>query len=138
MKISLKLEYACRVLAYMGRLYDGGSQLAHIEILAQAEDVPRNYLVQILNSLRNGGLLNSRRGKQGGYTLARPPTEITLYEIVAIIDPDMLEIRASRKGESSVAVNEVWASFSASVNETLQKTTLASLIPRYATALYDI
>jgi Rrf2 family protein len=138
MKISLKLEYACRVLACMGRLY-GGGQLAHIEELAKAEAVPQNYLVQILNALRNGGLLTSRRGKQGGYTLSRAPAEISLFEIVTIVDPDMLETRVHHKGQSGMAVSEVWTGFSNRLNKVLQKTSLASLIPRYnAAALYDI
>jgi Rrf2 family protein len=138
MKISLKLEYACRVLAYMGRLY-GGGQLAHIEDLAKAESVPQNYLVQILNALRNGGLLDSRRGKQGGYTLSRAPVQISLFEIVTIVDPDMLETKLSSKGQSGMAVAEVWTGFSNRLNKVLQRTTLASLIPRYnVTALYEI
>ncbi|MDR2862712.1 MAG: Rrf2 family transcriptional regulator [Puniceicoccales bacterium] len=138
MKISLKLEYACRVLAQMGRLY-GGGQLAHIEELAKIEAVPQNYLVQILNELRTGGLLLSRRGKQGGYTLAKPPTEISLHSIVTIIDPDLLESKVSLKGQSGTQVAEVWADISSKFKKALQKATLASLISRYnAAALYDI
>lgn len=138
MKISLKLEYACRVLAYMGRLY-GGGQLAHIEDLAETEAVPKNYLVQILNALRNGGLLDSRRGKQGGYALSRAPSQISLYEIVSVVDPDILETKLSSKGQSGMAVAEVWTGFSNRLNKVLQKTSLALLIPRYnAAALYEI
>lgn len=138
MKISLKLEYACRVLAQLGRLY-GGGQLAHIEELAKLEAVPQNYLVQILNELRMGGLLHSRRGKQGGYTLARPPTEITLHAIVAIIDPDLLESKLSLRGQSGTQVAEVWAEISEKFKKTLLKATLAALISRYdASAMYDI
>ena len=70
MKLSVKVDYACRVLAQLARTY-GTDELAHIEELAQVEAVPANYLVQILSELRNGGLILSRRGKQGGYALAR-------------------------------------------------------------------
>ncbi|MDR2982660.1 MAG: Rrf2 family transcriptional regulator [Puniceicoccales bacterium] len=138
MKISLKLEYACRVLAQLGRLY-GGSQLAHIEELAKIEAVPQNYLVQILNELRTGGLLHSRRGKQGGYTLAKPPTEISLHEIVSIVDPDALASKPSLSGQSGPQVSEVWSGISKKIADLLKKTTLASLIVKYnSSAMYEI
>ena len=58
MKISRKLEYACRVLAQLGR-HQGVGSLVHIDLLAQAESIPSNYLVQILNELRTSGLISS-------------------------------------------------------------------------------
>ena len=64
MKISLKVEYACRVLGQLARAY-GKPQLAHIEALAKAEAVPANYLVQILNELRNGGVDRKSTGQTG-------------------------------------------------------------------------
>ncbi|MFA5263277.1 MAG: Rrf2 family transcriptional regulator, partial [Opitutaceae bacterium] len=76
MKLSVKVSYACRVLAQIARLH-GTGELAHVESLSQAESVPANYLAQILSELRDGGLICSRRGKQGGYTLARAPEQIT-------------------------------------------------------------
>ena len=59
MKISRKLEYACRVLAQLGR-HQGQGSLVHIDCLAQAESIPSNYLVQILNELRTKGLITSK------------------------------------------------------------------------------
>ena len=85
MKLSVKVDYACRVLAQIARLY-GTAELAHVETLAKAEAVPANFLAQILSELRDGGLITSRRGKQGGYALARPPEEISLYDIVTLVE----------------------------------------------------
>ncbi len=56
-KLSVKVDYACRVLAQLARL-QGREELAHIEELAKIEAVPATYLVQILGELRNGGLAN--------------------------------------------------------------------------------
>ncbi len=138
MKISLKLEYACRVLAQMGRRY-GSGEWAQIEELAQIENVPRNYLVQILNMLRTGGLLDSRRGKQGGYTLARPPAEISLHDVVAIVEPELISSRAALEGESGPQVAEVWNTLSSRIAAYLKKTTLTALIATYNdAAMYDI
>ena len=90
MKLSHKLEYACRVLAQLGRSY-GQEKLAHIDRLAEAEAIPANYLVQILNELRTSGLITSKRGKQGGYALAHEPGKISLAQIIHAVDSELLE-----------------------------------------------
>ena len=114
MKLSVKVDYACRVLAQMAKSY-GTAELSHIEQLAEIESVPANYLVQILSELRNGGLIISRRGKQGGYALARPPTEITLYDIVKLIEGDLLELNGTGEGHSGRRVNQIWREVRASL-----------------------
>ena len=107
MKLSVKVDYACRVLAQLARTY-GSDRLAHIEDLAKVEEVPANYLVQILSELRNGGLISSKRGKQGGYALARAPEEVTLYDIVSLIEGDVLELSGSGEGCSGLQVDAAW------------------------------
>jgi len=114
LKLSVKVDYACRVLAQMAKSY-GTAELSHIEQLAEIESVPANYLVQILSELRNGGLIISRRGKQGGYALARPPTEITLYDIVKLIEGDLLELNGTGEGHSGRRVNQIWREVRASL-----------------------
>ncbi|NBP90204.1 MAG: transcriptional regulator, partial [Opitutae bacterium] len=64
MKASLKLEYSLRVLAQLARR-NKGNTVTRIEELAKLEAIPQNYLVQLLNELREGGLVDSRRGKAG-------------------------------------------------------------------------
>lgn len=103
MKLSVKVEYACRVLAHMARLHAKG-ELAHIETMAEEEAVPPNYMVQILGELREGGLVNSRRGKQGGYTLARSPELITLFDIIELVDGALLEYGSGKQGRSGKRV----------------------------------
>ena len=61
MKISVKVDYACRVMAELARLH-GSGELAQIDHLAQTEAVPANFLAQILLKLRDHGLITSRRG----------------------------------------------------------------------------
>ncbi|QYY35352.1 Rrf2 family transcriptional regulator [Ruficoccus sp. ZRK36] len=127
MKISLKVEYACRVLAQLARSH-GNQQLAHIEELAQAEDIPANYLVQILNELRNGGLITSRRGKQGGYALAQAPSEISLYDIIRIVDAEMLENSVSANGQSGQAVQGIWAEIGDTFAERTKNIPLSDMV----------
>ena len=107
MKLSVKVDYACRVLAHMARLQAAG-ELAHIEDMAELEAVPPNYLVQILGELREGGLITSRRGKKGGYALARTPDQISLYDIVVLVEGALLEFGSGGQGRSGRRVAAAW------------------------------
>ena len=137
MKLSVKVDYACRVLAQLAR-HHGEGRLAHIEELAGIEAVPANYLVQILSELRNGGLISSRRGKQGGYLLARPPEKITLYEIVRLIEGDLLELSGNAEGQSGKRVQQVWRDVRATLEGKCKGYTLDMLVPRGPGEMYYI
>lgn len=137
MKVSNKLEYACRVMAQLGRTHGQGS-LAHVETLAQAEDVPANYLVQILNELRTAGLIVSKRGKQGGYALSRAPERILLSEIVEALDPELLEGHFTKGGQSGERVHAVWSAIGADVRKHLESYTLDAFIVDDSGEMYYI
>ncbi len=137
MKLSVKVDYACRVLAQMAK-YHGTDELAHIEQLAAVEAVPANYLVQILSELRNGGLITSRRGKQGGYALARAPEVITLYDIVKLIEGDVLELNAAGEGYSGRRVDQVWREVRTALEEQCKSVTLAQFGAKRTDEMYYI
>lgn len=137
MKLSVKVEYACRVLAQLARMH-GTGELAHIEKLAKIESVPANYLVQILTELRTGGLIISRRGKQGGYALARTPEAISLYEVVSLIDGGFLELSSSPAGFSGRRVNQVWQDLRRAFEERAKAVTLDQLVSRGSEEMYYI
>jgi len=133
----VKVDYACRVLAHLARHY-GEQRLAHIEELARAEAVPANFLVQILGELRSGGLIVSRRGKRGGYMLARPPEKITLYDVVKLIEGDHLELDGNADGQSGKRVQQVWRDVRASLEAMYRSYTLDMLVPRSPGDMYYI
>ena len=137
MKLSVKVDYACRVLAQLARQY-GEGRLAHIEELARTEAVPANYLVQILSELRNGGLITSRRGKQGGYLLALPPEKITLYDIVKLIEGDLLELGGGGEGQSGRRVQQVWRDVRSALESKARNTTLDMLVAKSPAEMYYI
>lgn len=120
------MEYACRALAQLAKHHDGRT-LTRLEELAQREAVSANFLVQILNDLRRAGLVDSRRGKAGGYLLARGAADINLRQIVDAVDPSLLQCSVSREGESGAAIRHAWEGISSSLHEALEKTTLESL-----------
>lgn len=137
MKLSVKVDYACRVLAQLARTY-GSDRLAHIEDLAKVEAVPANYLVQILSELRNGGLISSKRGKQGGYALARAPQDVTLYDIVSLIEGDVLELSGSGEGFSGLQVDAIWQSVKSNLEEHCRTCTLDQMVNPSGEEMYYI
>lgn len=137
MKLSHKLEYACRVLAQLGRSY-GQDKLAHIDILAEAEGIPANYLVQILNELRTAGLITSKRGKQGGYAISREPASIQLREIVEAVDAELLERNFSTDGHSGERVASIWGDIAKTFEAKVATYTLEDFIVRDSEQMYYI
>jgi len=126
MKISQKLEYACRALAQLARHHDAAT-LTRLEQLAQREAVSANFLVQILNDLRRAGLIESRRGKSGGYLLAQPPTNISLRQVVEAVDPALLQCSVSSEGESGPAVRQAWSAVSQTIGQSLGEISISSI-----------
>jgi len=137
MKISQKLEYACRALAQLAKQHDGRT-LTRLDDLAQREAVSANFLVQILNDLRRGGLIESRRGAAGGYLLARPAAMISLRQIVDAVDPALLQCSATAEGESGVAVRAAWMQVSTETFAMLDGITLEAMAGRQAGPMFYI
>ena len=137
MRLPLKTEYACRVLTQLGTLH-GSGKLAQIDLLARVEDIPANYLVQILNELRKSGLIGSKRGKQGGYFLVDPPDQVTLLDIFRAVDGDGLEGAPQGSGQSGKRIAEVWKDVSASMHAVLEAISLKDLMEEEAENMYYI
>lgn len=112
--------------------------MPHIEELAEIEKVPANYLVQILNELRNAGLILSRRGKQGGYILARQPSEITIADIIKSIDGELMECSGEVAGESGKSVISVLSAVARDFEAGAQKRTLKDIIGSECSEMYFI
>ena len=126
MKISQKLEYACRALVQLAKSYDGKT-LTRLDDLAQREAVSANFLVQILNDLRRAGIIDSRRGASGGYILSRTAENITMRQIVDAVEPSQLQNTALDQGESGTAVRRAWQAVSVKLAVDLDAVTLDSL-----------
>ncbi|NDV62375.1 Rrf2 family transcriptional regulator [Puniceicoccales bacterium CK1056] len=137
MKLSLKVEYACQVLAQLGYTVNT-PELPHIEDLAKAEGIPSNYLVQILNELRTAGLINSRRGKQGGYALARPPAEITLHDIMQAVEGNILAHSQPGTGQSSPRMSAVWSEVAEKFELILKSYTVEQVMSRGSEEMWYI
>lgn len=85
MNISAKTEYACIAVLELATRY-GTGQPVRIREIADAHGIPSRFLVQILLQLKGTGLVSSTRGAAGGYQLVRDPAEITLGEVMRVIE----------------------------------------------------
>ncbi len=124
-------------MAQLGKAHGKGG-FSHIEDLAEREQIPSNYLVQILNDLRNGGLIQSRRGKQGGYALARDPGQITLLDILNAMEGELLELSGGEKGESGAGVVRAWKQVSQCLMREAEGITVEQMTPGAQGEMYYI
>ena len=95
MRLSIRSEYACLALIELARAPHG--ELTRIEDISRNYRIPKKYLEIILLSLRKAGYLESRRGVNGGYRLARPPDTITVAEIIRLIDGPLAPVKSASK-----------------------------------------
>ena len=110
MQISAKADYAVRALIELAA--QGGGPVKG-ERLAAAQQIPAKFLEAILAQLRQAGLLQSRRGAEGGYWLARPASEISLADIIRAADGPLASVRGQRPETVSYEgaarrLTEVW------------------------------
>src|ERR1700761_440421 len=92
MKLSKRGEYALRALIDFGIAYELGRPLLKIGELVEKERLPVKFLEQILTQLRGAGYIDTKRGKAGGYFLAKPPKEISLGQVIRLIDGPLAPI----------------------------------------------
>jgi len=124
-------------MAQLAKRHDGRT-ITRLEELAQREAVSANFLVQILNDLRRGGLVESRRGKSGGYLLARAPEAINLREIVEAVEPGLLTFSTHTEGESGQAVRLAWEAIAEQTRQRLEAIDLRQLSDRGTAPMYYI
>jgi Rrf2 family protein len=84
MQITRQADYAVRAVLHLARL--GGNERAATSAVAEEQRIPPSFLAKIISQLSIAGLLHTSRGARGGVTLARPPKDITLLEVIEAID----------------------------------------------------
>jgi Rrf2 family protein len=111
----------------------GSGDPVRIRSIAEEHDIPPRFLVQILLQLKGAGLVNSTRGAAGGYHLLRSPGDLTLGEVMAVIEGPNEATMTSSASPHSIAAKtlaHVWNDISAVEREMLQKITFAELLDR--------
>src|SRR4051812_36525236 len=117
LSITTKSPYALRALTELAAT--GGSAPVPIGELARRRDVPVQFLEQLFATLRRAGLLKSQRGVKGGYSFARDPSEITVLEVVELLD-----------GPIGNGAESIFADAAAAAHAVLSKHTIADVAER--------
>ena len=128
--MSAKAEYAVRAMIQLATAASG--TLVKTDDLAQAQGIPPQFLVDILSNLRTDRLVRSHRGRDGGYELARPGTEISIADVLRCIDGPLASVRDVGLGDlpyfgPTAALTDVWRALRASMRSVLEETTLADV-----------
>ncbi|MBW8801346.1 MAG: Rrf2 family transcriptional regulator [Streptomyces sp.] len=130
MRMSAKAEYATRAMVHMATLEQ--DELIKSEDLATAQEIPPQFLLDILSDLRGARLVRSVRGREGGYALARPASEINLAEVLRCIDGPLASVHNVGLGDlpyvgPTARLTDVWMALRASMRSVLEQTTLADV-----------
>ena len=131
MRVSAKTDYALRAALELAAAPD--EKPVKGERIATAQAIPLRFLENILMQLRHAGLVESRRGAEGGYRLARPAGEVTLADVIRAIDGPLAGVSGARPETldfTGVAepMRDVWIAVRASLRGVLEGVTLADVI----------
>jgi Rrf2 family protein len=130
-RVSAKADYAVRAAVELAAGYESGPIKG--EQLANAQQIPLRFLENILGDLRHHGLVESRRGSEGGYWLGRTPDEITVGEVMRAAEGPLADVRGERPDEleyigAATPLREVWVALRNNVRGILDNVTLADVI----------
>ena len=130
MRVSAKADYAVRAAVELAAAGEGPTKG---ERLADAQEIPLQFLEHILLELKHSGIVRARRGAKGGYWLARPAEEVSVADVVRAVEgpianvqsmaPEAIEYRGSAQH-----LQEVWIATRASLRSVLEGVTLADLV----------
>ena len=131
MRISAKADYALRAMAQLA--VEPAEPPVNAEHLAAAQGIPLRFLLGIMAELKHARLVRSSRGAAGGYSLSRPPGEITLAEILRVVEGPLVNLHDARVGElgnhgPAGILADVWRAVRTNVRFVLEGVTLADVV----------
>ncbi|KXK59789.1 Rrf2 family transcriptional regulator [Micromonospora rosaria] len=136
MRLSARVDYALRAAAELAAVADGAgagrTRPVTAEQIARAQEIPPKFLESILLQLRRGGIVHAQRGPEGGYWLARPAGEISLAEVIRVIDGPLAHVRGQRPEQlgyqgAARALQEVWIALRANERQILELVSIADV-----------
>jgi Rrf2 family cysteine metabolism transcriptional repressor len=129
--ITSKSRYAVQALTELARMGAlPGGQPVPIAELARRRDIPLQFLEQLFAALRRAGMLHSQRGVKGGYTFVKDPSEVTVLQVVQLLEGEF----DPEGGGGSNETQEVWVRAVGALREVLGNMTIAEVVQREADA----
>jgi Rrf2 family protein len=134
--VSSKGEYGLRALFDLAQHYERGA--VQTKDIARRQDIPESYLSQLLLTLRKAGFIVSQRGPQGGHSLARPPAQIDMAEVITALEGTTAPVRCVEEGVDRecqlwdrCVLRDVWQEVKQAADGVLSGTTLDDLCQRH-------
>jgi Rrf2 family cysteine metabolism transcriptional repressor len=133
MKISTKIRYGARAMLELAYHYGEGP--IDLKEIATRENISLKYLEQVINPLRAAGLVKSIRGAKGGYSLAKPPSEICLYDVVETLEGPLNLLECLRDSKvcqkiPSCVTRDIWQEVSEAISKIFYSVTLEDMVNR--------
>lgn len=130
MRVSAKADYAVRAAVELAAADEGPIKG---ERLAEAQDIPLQFLEHILLELKHNGIVRARRGAKGGYWLAKPADDVTIAEVIRAVEGPIANVQSAPPESityrgSAQHLQEVWIAVRASLRSVLESVTLADLV----------
>lgn len=131
MRLSTRSRYGVRMMYELAMFY--GKEPLIIKDIAARQEISEKYLSKLIIPLKGARLVNSSRGSHGGYMLARDPSQITLREIIEILEGDITPVECVKNSgvcnrSKSCPTRDVWCGLDRSISGFLEGITLGSLM----------
>jgi Rrf2 family protein len=129
MRVSAKVDYAVRALVELASATESPVKGDRI---AEAQAIPIKFLENILSELRRAGIVSSQRGAEGGYWLAQPPAEITIADVIRVVEGPLADVRGQRPEDlaylgAAKPLRDVWLASRATLRAVLEHVTIADI-----------
>jgi Rrf2 family cysteine metabolism transcriptional repressor len=133
MRISTKIRYGARAMLELASHYGEGP--IELKEIAKKENISLKYLEQVVNPLRAAGLVKTIRGSKGGYSLAKPPSEICLYDVVETLEGPLNLLECLRDPKvcqkvPSCVTRDIWRVVSDAISKIFYSVTLEDMVNR--------
>lgn len=144
MRVSAKVDYAVRAAVELAASGGGPTSPLKGERVSEAQGIPLKFLENILVELRVAGIVNSRRGPDGGYWLAQPAAEVSVADVIRATEGPLASVRGEKPegldyAGAAEGLRDVWIALRANMRDVLENVTLADIadgeLPKQVSAL---
>ncbi len=130
MRISAKADYAVRAVVELAAAE--GDKPVKAERVATAQEIPLNFLENILGELRHAGIVRSHRGAEGGFRLAKPANEVTVADVIRAVEGPLASVRGgppedAKYGGAASTLPTVWIAVRVNLRRVVENVTIADI-----------
>jgi len=139
MKISTRGRYGLKIIVDLAEVFvNGNNELTNTKGIAKRQGLSENYIEQLVAPLKKAGYVNSTRGAQGGYSLAKPPVEITVGEVLRLLEGSLAPVDCVAETDAAHGCGDadcgtcitksVWSKMNDSLNDVIDSMTIQDML----------